>query len=213
MNEAMTETGQHAERGPDLNGHLTVTVYIPAHEPDAIYVQAAGTWLRYEKYGPCPETDANEWFNRAQDRNGPEPVPEPLSLHWAGHRSGSSQELIRKRRPRVYCDPQKHPDLFVTQNDGPPTAPLPALELTAHPGDPEPWVDPNNGTRFTCEQARTATAILRYAPRKDHPSSRGGENRECPGLERIDTVCHTPTTTRQPPARTQGAHEMVSSSR
>jgi hypothetical protein len=197
----MTDTRPPAERGPDLNGHLevNVTVYFPVHahgfpvkEPGAIYVQAAGRWLRYEKSGPCSKADTMEQSNGANGSNAQEIAPENHSLHWAGHQSGRSQELIRERKPRVYYDPQKHPSLFVTENGGPPTAPLPALELNGHQEDSEPWLDPDSGTRFTCEQARTVTAVLRYAPRKERPALKGehrSSNQVQPRMQTEEPPC------------------------
>ena len=160
-----------------------------------------------------PAPDITEQFNRTQDTNGPERALKNPNLHWAGHRSGSCQELARECRPRVYYDPRERPDLFITQYGEPPTAPLPDLDLNGHLEDPEPWLDPNTGNRLTCGQARTAKHILKYEPRKKQPTSKGRENREGVQLERLDTVAEPPSTTSPSPARSQGAHEMVGSSR
>ncbi|MFF1252951.1 hypothetical protein ACFVYC_10720 [Pseudarthrobacter sp. NPDC058329] len=148
------------------NGHLKaeVDVYFPDEMPGVVYVRYAGTWFRYERSGSA--ADIPEAFN-AGNGGVHKPAPESTSLHWAGHQDGSSLELVRERKPRVYYDPYKHPNLFVTGNGGPPRAPLPVLEMNAHLEDPKPWLDPATGKRFTCDQARIPTAILKYAPRKD----------------------------------------------
>jgi hypothetical protein len=61
----------------------------------------------------------------------------------------------------------------MANDGGPPTAPLPDLDLDNPSGDPAPWVDPEGGARFTCEQARTVTTVLKYAPRENHPGRNG----------------------------------------
>lgn len=147
----------------NANPKADVDVYFPG-EPGVIYVRRFGLWFRYERSGSLSAADTKEELNGG---NGSvhECAPESLSLHWPGYYSGSSQELILKRRPRVYYDPHKHPDRLVCGNGEPPTLPLPVLELNGHQEDPEPWLDPITGKRFTCDQARTPTAILRYSPR------------------------------------------------
>ncbi len=151
------------------NPKADVDVYFPG-EPGVIYVRRSGLWFRYQRSDSVSGADTKEELNGG---NGSvrECAPESRSLHWAGYYSGSSQELIRERRPRVYFDPHKYPDRFVCGNGELPTLPLPVLELNGHQEDPEPWLDPTTGNRFTCDQARTLTAILNFSPRKDQSPS------------------------------------------
>lgn len=214
----MRGTRPPAEKGQNPRGNVAsdVAVYFPAHEPGVVYVQTSGTWIRYERSDPCPEAGIEEQLTeQLYAVNGSkiqEPAPDNHNLHWAGHRSGSSQELIRKRRPRVYYDPQKHPGLLETEN-GAAAAPLPDLELNGHLEDPEPWLDPTSGTRFTGEQARTATAILTYAPRKDQSTRRDGEDRQKVRLEPMDTFTQATAPTSPLLERLQGSPEEASFSR
>ncbi|WP_461188409.1 hypothetical protein [Arthrobacter sp. Z4-13] len=190
----MMGSGPPADHGYDLSGHLKadVDVYVPADDPGVIYVRSSGTWFRYERSDPRAEAAPTEAINGGNGSVHESPR-ENLSLHWAGQHSGSSQELIRDRRPRVYYDPHSHPGLFVTDNGGRPTAPLPALEMNGHLEDSEPWLDPATGKRFTCDQARTLTAILKYAPRKDKSTTSAGEEASkdrltCIGESLVDIV-------------------------
>lgn len=171
MNDATTCNRPSGEDGHGLYGHLSadVDVFFPADKPGVIYVRSAGTWLRYESSVPGTGTDATE-FTSGNGRV-PDPAPENLSLHWPGHQAGMSLELMRESKPRVYYDPCEHPGLFVTGNGGPPRAPLPVLEMNGHLDDLAPWLDPATGHRFTCDQARSSTAVLKYAPRPEQSNT------------------------------------------
>jgi hypothetical protein len=162
--------------GHGLNGRLKagVDVYVPADDPCVIYVRSAGTWFRYERSGTDLEAGTPEALNGG---NGSVHGQVPANPHWAGYYDGESLELVRERRPRVYYDPYQCPGLFVTDG-GPPRAPLPVLEMNGHLEDSEPWLDPTTGDRFTGDQARTLTAVLRYAPRKDQAIFSAGESRQ-----------------------------------
>ncbi|WP_458780361.1 hypothetical protein [Arthrobacter sp. D3-16] len=149
----------------NANANADADVYFPG-EPGVVYVRRSGLWCRYERSGSLSEADTKGELNGGNG-SAQECAPESRNPHWPGYYSGSSQELIRERRPRVYYDPHQHPERFVCAKGESPTLPLPVLELNGHQEDPEPWLDPTTGNRFTCDQARTPTAILRYAPRKD----------------------------------------------
>lgn len=230
----MTDPRQAAAGRSDPSGRIEadVTVYFPA-EPDVIYVKVGGEWVQYERSGPCSGTrEDNPEDNRednlaglngvrektVQEETAQESPLELKDLHWAGHGAGSCHELTPARKRRVYYDAKDRPDLFIVRDGEPPTRPLPVLDLDGHPQDPEPWLDPETGTRFTGDQARTTTTLLKYAPRAEQPtSSRSRETGMTPNANRAHSNRTTPPP--GPPAKTglqstrsQGASELLSPS-
>lgn len=132
---------------------MGVTVYFPDGGRDLIYLEIDGQWVEYAKSVP-----------RLDVPSGPDTPSN--NLHWAGYSSDSSQEITREPKHRVYYDPTDRPDLFTVKDGEPPTLPLPVLDLNSHAEDPDPWLDPETGIRFSADQARTITKLLRYSPRK-----------------------------------------------
>lgn len=142
---------------PTASADTGVTVYFPGGGQDLIYVQIDGQWVAYEKSVP------------PQAPNFTETSPEPQVVHWAGYTCHSPYEITREPQRRVYYDPAARPDLFPTKEGGPPTAPLPVLDLVHDSEDPKPWLDPETANRFSSDEARTATNLLNYAPRTTSP--------------------------------------------
>lgn len=191
MNEEMTDPLQSPKDRPDPSGHVKVdvTVCFPA-EQDVIYVKTGKEWVRYERSGRCSDTCAGipRGMNGLQEKTAQEGALEIKDLHWAGHGAGRCQELMPAHKHRVYYDPRERPDLFIIKDGEPPTRPLPALDLDDHLQDPEPWLDPASGTRFTCDQARITTTLLKYAPREEKPvSSSSRESGVTPSSNRRTT--------------------------
>lgn len=235
----MTDPRQAPAGRSDPSGRVKadVTVYFPA-EPDVIYVKVGGEWVQYERSGPCSGTrEDHREDNLADNRAGSNVVQEktvqektaqeetaqetPLELkdlHWPGHGAGSCHELTQARKRRVYYDAKDRPDLFIVRDGEPPARPLPVLDLDGHPQDPEPWLDPETGTRFTGDQARTTTTLLKYAPRAEQPtSSRSRETGMTPNANRAHSNRTTlppgpPAKTGLQSTRSQGASELLSPS-
>lgn len=205
----MTDPRQAPPGRSDPSGRVEadVTAYFPA-EPDVIYVKVGGEWVQYERSGPCSGTreDNLAGLNGAREKTAREKTAQetPLKLkdlHWAGHGAGSCHELTPARKRRVYYDPKERPDLFIVRDGEPSARPLPVLDLDGHPQDPEPWLDPETGTRFTGDQARTTTTLLKYAPRAEQPtSSRSRESGMTPNANRTHSNRTTPPP--GPPAKT-----------
>lgn len=166
-----TRTGDAVPRH-DLSAPLApadtgVTVYFPGGGHDLVYLQIDGQWVAYEKSVSRTASDFTQGDGpRAKGRQ--ESEREPQVVHWAGYTCHSPYEITREPRRRVYYDPAAHPDLFVTKDGGPPTAPLPVLDLDGS-SDPKPWIDPKTGNRFSSDEARTVANLLNYAPRKSAP--------------------------------------------
>ncbi|WP_353712125.1 hypothetical protein [Arthrobacter sp. K5] len=159
---------------PAANVRAGVTVYFLGGEQNLLYVEDNGQWVEYVKSAPpsedqrpeaeapltqpVPHTDTSQ-----NGRPGPDAWPDPV--HWAGYTCHSPDEMTRDRKPRVYYDPCTRPDLLFTGNGEAPALPLPVLELAGHLADPEPWLDPESGDRFSSIQASMVLKLLRYAPR------------------------------------------------
>lgn len=159
---------------PAANVRAGVTVYFLGGEQNLLYVEVNGQWVEYVKSAPrsedrrpdaeapltqpVPHTDTSQ-----NGRPGPDAWPDPV--HWAGYTCHSPDEMTRDRKPRVYYDPCTRPDLLCTGNGEAPALPLPVLELAGHLADPEPWLDPESGDRFSSIQASMVLKLLRYAPR------------------------------------------------
>ena len=155
-----------------------VPVYFPGGEQNLLYVQVDGQWVEYVKSAPpsgvpAPEPPASftppstpAQTRRVSPDNGFNPGDQSGPVHWAGYTCHSPDEITRERKPRVYYDPASRPDLLMTGNREAPALPLPVLELAGHLEDPEPWLDPESGDRFSSLQASLTLKLLRYAPRK-----------------------------------------------
>lgn len=153
---------------PAANVRAGLTVYFLGGEQNLLYVEVNGQWVEYIKSAPssgdekpvaeAPLTHPIPHTHTAQNA-------QPGPVHWAGYTCHSPDELTRNHKRRVYCDPATTPGLLFTGNGEAPTLPLPVLELAGHLADPEPWLDPESGDRFSSAQASMVLKLLRYAPR------------------------------------------------
>ncbi|MFC9351970.1 hypothetical protein [Arthrobacter sp. NPDC057013] len=143
-----------------------VTVYFPDGGRDLLYVEVAGRWVEYVKSAPPGRgiPSGQEIQPGPSTHAGPHTEADPV--HWAGYTCHSPDEISRDRKRRVYYDPATRPDLLITGNGTAPALPLPVLELAGPLEDPEPWLDPDTGERFSSVQASTVMKLLRYAPQK-----------------------------------------------
>lgn len=159
---------------PAANVRAGVTVYFLGGEQNLLYVEVNGQWVEYVKSAPpsedqkpvaqAPLTQPIPHTDTSQNaRPGPDAWPGPV--HWAGYTCHSPDEMTRDRKRRVYYDPATRPDRLFTANGEAPALPLPVLELAGHLADPEPWLDPESGDRFSSVQASMVLKLLRYAPR------------------------------------------------
>lgn len=163
------------------NVQAGVTVYFLGGEQNLLYVEVDGQWVEYVKSAPPsgappleapesvaapgPPTQAGESTQLGPNtQTGPNNQPGPV--HWAGYTCHSPDEITRERKRRVYHDPASRPDLLMTGDGEAPALPLPVLELAGHLEDPEPWLEPESGDRFSSTQASLVLKLLRYAPRK-----------------------------------------------
>ncbi|UKA56312.1 hypothetical protein LFT45_10650 [Arthrobacter sp. FW305-BF8] len=182
MHEITTgsSTPPAVQTDPAANVRAGVTVYFLGGEQNLLYVEVNGQWVEYVKSAPPPadprpaaqtpltrpnpHTDTNQNARPGPD-GWPRPPAWPDPVHWAGYTCHSPYEITRERKRRVYHDPATRPDLILTANGGAPALPLPVLEPAGHLADPEPWLDPDTGNRFSSVQASTVLKLLRYAPR------------------------------------------------
>ncbi|MFP3460912.1 hypothetical protein R5O87_08705 [Arthrobacter globiformis] len=148
-----------------------VTVYFPDGGQDLLYIEVGGRWVEYVKSAPpsdspvldppvldAPANPAGSGIQACPDTQaGP--------VHWAGYTCHSPDEITRERKRRIYYDPVTRPDLLFSADGTAPALALPVLELAGPLGDPEPWVDPESGDRFSTGQASLVRKLLRYAPR------------------------------------------------
>ena len=165
---------------PAANVQAGVTVYFLGGEQNLLYVEVDGQWVEYVKSAPpsedqkpvaqaplpqpIPHTDTGQDTRPGPDaQSGPDTQAGPV--HWAGYTCHSPDEITPERRRRVYCDPATMPDLLFTGNGEAPALPLPLLDLAGHTADPEPWLDPESGDRFSSVEASLVLKLLRYAPR------------------------------------------------
>ncbi|WP_307106254.1 hypothetical protein [Arthrobacter globiformis] len=150
---------------PAANVQAGVTVYFLGGEQNLLYVEVDGQWVEYARSAPPPQAPAEIPAQVGPDtQSGPDNQAGPV--HWAGYTCHSPHEITRERKRRVYYDPASRPDVLKAGNGEAAALPLPVLELARHPEDPEPWLDPDTGDRFSSVQASTVTKLLRYAPRK-----------------------------------------------
>lgn len=163
------------QTGPAASVQAGVTVYFLDGEQNLLYVEVDGQWVEYAKSAPpsgvqrpaapASLTPPSPPTQTVQDIQ-PGPDTESGPVHWAGYTCHSPDEITRERKRRVYYDPASRPDLLMTGNGEAPALPLPVLELAGHLEDPEPWLDPESGDRFSPIQASLTLTLLRYAPRK-----------------------------------------------
>lgn len=180
---------------PAANVQAGVTVYFLGGEQNLLYVEVDGQWVEYVKSAPpsedprlelpaaaptppVPLTQTDQNTQTGQDtRPGPDaqsgPDTQAGPVHWAGYTCHSPDEITPERRRRVYCDPAAMPDLLFTGNGEAPALPLPVLDLAGHTADPEPWLDPESGDRFSSVEASLVLKLLRYAPRLTFKASAG----------------------------------------
>jgi hypothetical protein len=160
---------------PAANVQAGVTAYFLGGEQNLLYVEVDGQWVEYVKSAPPSDdppleapaslTPSGPPAQTGQDtRPGPSTQTDPV--HWAGYTCHSPDEINRDRQRRIYHDPASRPDLLMTGNGEAPALPLPVVVLAGHLEDPEPWLDPGTGDRFSAVQASTVTKLLRYAPRR-----------------------------------------------
>jgi hypothetical protein len=171
------------QAGPAEGLQAGVTVYFPDGGRDLLYVEVDGRWVEYVKSAPpsdAPALEAPALPNQSPASPAARPGPgirfgldilpgpdtEAGPVHWAGYTCHSPDEITRERKRRLYYDPTTRPDLLFTGNGAAPALPLPVLELAGPLEDPEPWLDPDTGERFSSVQASTVMKLLRYSPRK-----------------------------------------------
>lgn len=163
-----------AQTDPAANVRAGVTVCFLGGEQNLLYVEVNGQWVEYVKSAPpsedqqplaqTPTTHPTPHTDTSHNaRTGPDAYPDPV--HWAGYTCHSPDELTGDRKRRVYYDPATRPDLIFSGNGEAPALPLPVLEPVGHLADPEPWLDPESGDRFSSDQASMVLKLLRYAPR------------------------------------------------
>ncbi|MFF2318474.1 hypothetical protein ACFVTE_19680 [Arthrobacter sp. NPDC058097] len=148
---------------PAANVQAGVTVYFLGGGQDLLYVEVDGQWVEYVKSAP-PSGTAVPAAPAPRTPAGPHDNP-PGPVHWAGYTCHSPDEITRERKPRIYYDPATRPDLLFTGNGTAPALPLPVLEFAGPLEDPEPWLDPESGDRFSSGQASLVLKLLRFAPR------------------------------------------------